>query len=153
MSGLDVEDIQVAYREITDRRKEGDDHSQKIDWMILSYASKIGNKLVLSGKGTGGLSEMVKTFDDSKAQYGYVRVTYRNDSQSERTKFAFVVWIGNNMSGLQKGRVTFDMGNVKGKFFHHIAVETTGDRSILSMDEMLVRMRRAGGADYNGGRG
>lgn len=58
---------------------------------MLDYESDRSDKLKVTKTGTGGLSELTDLLDDSKASFGYVRVTYSNDKESTREKFALVV--------------------------------------------------------------
>ena len=44
--------------------------------------------------------------------YGYVRVE-TGDEMSRRAKFAFISWIGKNVSALKKAKVSTDKGFVK----------------------------------------
>lgn len=53
--------------------------------------SSRSDKLQLTQTGSGGLSELRENFDDSKASYAYVRVSYSNDKESTREKFILVV--------------------------------------------------------------
>ena len=55
--------------------------------------------------GTGGLSELRDALDDSKASYGYARVTYSSDKESQREKFILVVWIGSGCKVMRKAKV------------------------------------------------
>ena len=61
------------------------------NWLLLDYESDRSDKLVLTQTGSGGLSELKESIDDSKASYAYVRVTYSNDKESTREKFILVV--------------------------------------------------------------
>ncbi|KAJ2903058.1 uncharacterized protein MKZ38_010479 [Zalerion maritima] len=145
MSGLEAEDIQAAYTSVRSDKEEP-------NWFLLSYASTVGDRLTLTACGVGGLSELVSNLKDDQAQYGYVRVEYANDSESKRIKFALITWIGENTKVMRKARVSIESGGVKAKFGHHIGIEAR-DRSELDEKEVVTRMRKAGGADYNGGRG
>ena len=70
-----------------------DVRSDKSDtkWLLLDYESDRSDKLKVTQTGTGGLSELAEILDDSKASFGYVRVSYSNDKESVREKFALVV--------------------------------------------------------------
>ncbi|KAI1169886.1 actin depolymerizing protein [Nemania sp. FL0916] len=146
MSGADAPEIVAAYDAVRSDKDE-------TNWLLISYASSVGDKLVLSGTGSGGLSELAEHLDEAQAQYGYVRVQYANDTESTRTKFALVIWIGPKTKVMRKARVSFESGAVKKVLQHHsIQVDAT-DRGDLEEGEIVKRLRRAGGADYNGGRG
>ncbi|KAI0115645.1 hypothetical protein GGR51DRAFT_414926 [Nemania sp. FL0031] len=146
MSGLDAPEILAAYDAV---RSDKD----STNWLLLSYAGAVGDKLKLAGTGTGGLTEMATQLDSSQAQYGYVRVEYANDTESTRVKFALVIWIGESTKVMRKARVSFESAAVKKVLSHHsIQVDAT-DKGDLNEKEIVARLRRAGGADYNGGRG
>ncbi|KAI2608080.1 actin depolymerizing protein [Hypoxylon fragiforme] len=146
MSGADAPEVLSAYDAI---RSDKD----PMNWLILSYAGAVGDKLKLSGTGSGGLEELANNLDASQAQYGYVRVEYANDTESKRVKFVFVVWIGENTKVMRKARVSIESGNVKRVLNHHSISIDARDKADLDEAEIVARLRRAGGADYNGGRG
>lgn len=146
MSGLDAPEIAAAYEAV---RSDKD----STNWLVISYAGPTGNKLTLRGTGSGGLGELAAALDDGEVQYGYVRVEYANDKESTRVKFAVVVWIGEATKVMRKARVSVESGEVKRVLAHHSIAITTGDRSELDEADVVTRLRKAGGADYNGGRG
>ncbi|PTB75501.1 hypothetical protein M440DRAFT_1316107, partial [Trichoderma longibrachiatum ATCC 18648] len=74
MSGLDAPDIVAAYDDVRNDKKD-------TNWMLLSYAAPVGNKLTLTQTGSGGLEELVQALDDGQVQYGYVRIEYANDKE------------------------------------------------------------------------
>jgi len=63
------------------------------------------DKLAVTKTGTHGLPELRDALDDSKASYGYARVTYSNDKESRREKFILVVWIGSGCKVMRKAKV------------------------------------------------
>ncbi|KAI1847159.1 hypothetical protein JX265_011835 [Neoarthrinium moseri] len=146
MSGADAPEIIAAYDAVRSDKDE-------TNWLLISYAGAVGDKLKLTGTGTGGLSELASNLDDSQAQYAYVRVEYANDTESKRVKFALVIWIGENTKVMRKARVSIESGNVKRVLAHHSIQVDARDKADLSEKEIVPRLRKAGGADYNGGRG
>ncbi|KAI1391696.1 actin depolymerizing protein [Hypoxylon trugodes] len=146
MSGADSPEILAAYDAVRSDKDE-------TNWLLISYAAAVGDKLTLTGTGTGGLAELVSKLDDTQAQYGYVRVEYSNDSESKRVKFIFVVWIGEGVKVMRKARVSIESGNVKRVLAHHSIQVDARDRGDLEEGDIVTRLRKAGGADYNGGRG
>ncbi|KAI0403709.1 hypothetical protein F4802DRAFT_284117 [Xylaria palmicola] len=146
MSGADAPEILAAYDAVRSDKDE-------TNWLLISYASGVGDKLRLAGTGNGGLAELAARLDDGEAQYGYARVEYANDTESRRVKFALVIWIGPGTKVMRKARVAFESAAVKKVLAHHsIQVDAT-DRGDLDEKEIVPRLRKAGGADYNGGRG
>ncbi|KAI1813760.1 actin depolymerizing protein [Poronia punctata] len=146
MSGVDVPEIQAAYEAVRSDKDE-------TNWLLLSYASATGDKLVLSSTGKGGLAELAENLDDGQAQYGYARVEYANDTESKRIKFVLVIWIGQGTRVMRKARVGFESAAVKKVLAHHSIQVDAHDRNDLDEKDVVARLRRAGGADYNGGRG
>ncbi|KAI0599214.1 hypothetical protein F4775DRAFT_583368 [Biscogniauxia sp. FL1348] len=146
MSGADSPEILAAYDAVRSDKDE-------TNWLLISYASAVGDKLVLSATGTGGLAELTSRLDDGQAQYGYVRVEYANDTESRRVKFALVIWIGENTKVMRKARVSIESGAIKRVLAHHSIQVDARDKSDLDEADVVARLRKAGGADYNGGRG
>lgn len=146
MSGADSPEILAAYDAV---RSDKDD----TNWLIISYASPKTSQLTLAKTGTGGLAELATELDDSDVQYAYARVEYANDAESKRVKFVLIVWIGSGTKVMRKARAGIERGAVKKVLVHHsIEVDAAEPRDIDEAD-IVNRLRKAGGADYNGGRG
>ncbi|KAK4234124.1 hypothetical protein C8A03DRAFT_38109 [Achaetomium macrosporum] len=146
MSGADSPEILSAYDAV---RSDKD----ATNWLLISYAAPTGNALTLHKTGTGGLAELAAELDDGEVQYAYVRVEYANDAESKRVKFAFVVWIGPNTKVMRKARAGLEAGQVKKVLSHYSVQVDASERRDLDEQEVVSRLRKAGGADYNGGRG
>ncbi|KAK3988410.1 putative Coactosin [Cladorrhinum sp. PSN332] len=146
MSGASSPEVLAAYDAVRSDKDE-------TNWLLISYAGNVGNKLELSGTGTGGLEELTSRLDPGQVAYAYVRVEYANDAESKRVKFAFVVWIGESAKVMRKARAGIEAGEVK-KVLSHFSVQIdAGEKGDLDEGEVVKRLRKAGGADYNGGRG
>lgn len=146
MSGANAPEIAAAYDAVRSDKDE-------TNWLIISYAGAIGDKLTLTSTGTGGIEELATKLDDSQAQYAYVRVEYANDTESKRVKFVLVIWIGEGTKVMRKARVSIESGGVKQALGHHSIQVDARDKGDLDEAEIIKRLRKAGGADYNGGRG
>ncbi|KAH7162090.1 hypothetical protein B0J13DRAFT_1233 [Dactylonectria estremocensis] len=146
MSGLDAPEVAAAYEAVRDDKDD-------TNWLLISYAAAVGNKLTLTATGKGGISELATHLDDGQVQYGYVRVEYANDKESTRVKFVLAVWIGDNTKVMRKARVSIESGDVKRALAHHSIAITTSDKAELDEGDIVARLRKVGGADYNGGRG
>ncbi|KAF2432646.1 cofilin/tropomyosin-type actin-binding protein [Tothia fuscella] len=146
MSGADSPEILKAYNAVRDDKNE-------TNWLLISYKADKGDALELTAIGTGGLEELKEKLDDGQAQYAYVRVEYANDTESTRVKFALIIWIGESTKVMRKAKVSIQSSEVKRVLHHHsiqVDAHTKGD---LDEKDIVVRLRKAGGADYNGGRG
>jgi len=146
MSGANSPEILAAYDAVRSDKDE-------TNWLIISYASAVGDALKLTGTGNGGLDELATKLDDSQAQYAYVRVEYANDTESKRVKFVLVIWIGEGTKVMRKARVSIESGEVKRVLGHHSIQVDARDKGDLDEKDIVIRLRKAGGADYNGGRG
>lgn len=146
MSGANSPEILAAYDAVRSDKNE-------TNWLIISYASGVGDALKLTGTGNGGLDELATKLDDSQAQYAYVRVEYANDTESKRVKFVLVIWIGEGTKVMRKARVSIESGEVKRVLGHHSIQVDARDKGDLDEKDIVIRLRKAGGADYNGGRG
>jgi hypothetical protein len=69
-------------------------------------------KVVLTGKGEGGLAELLENLSDDASQYGYLRVI-TGDNESRRTKFVFVSWCGANVGALKRAKMSVHKASVK----------------------------------------
>jgi hypothetical protein len=146
MSGVNSPEILEAYDAV---RSDKDD----TNWLLLSDHPSARNKLALADKGTGGLEEVVPKLDDEKVQYAYVRIEYANDAESKRIKFALVVWIGKDVKPLRRGRVLSEGADVRKVLSHYSIQVDASSKGDLEEKDIVTRLRKAGGADYNGGRG
>jgi hypothetical protein len=90
---------------------------------------------------------MTESLADDEAAYAYVRMKLGNDEYSERVKFAFVVWAGPNTKVMRKAKMSFQSGQVK-QVIRTYAVEVqTGDRRDLEEAEVMLKLRKAMGAN------
>ncbi|KAF4636676.1 hypothetical protein G7Y89_g1412 [Cudoniella acicularis] len=139
MSFENPSEVLEAYEKI---RSDKDD----TNWLIISYAAAIGDKLKLSETGSGGLAELAEKLDPSQAQYAYVRVEYANDTESTRVKFVLVIWIGEGTKVMRKARVSIESGEVKRVLGHHSIQVDARDKGDLDEKDIVIRLRKAGGA-------
>ncbi|RKF62974.1 Coactosin [Golovinomyces cichoracearum] len=146
MSFDDKTAILRAYDAVRDDKDER-------NWLIVSYTKAIGNNLKLDCTGTGGLAELIEKLDPTQAQYAYARIEYANDTESKRVKFVLVIWIGEQTKVMRKARVSIESGAVKQVLGHHSIQVDARDKGDLEEKDVIYRLRKAGGADYNGGRG
>lgn len=162
----EVQAIEEAYEAVRNDKDE-------TTWLIVTAAK--GNKLSLAATGTdrcfvddkddtetdsgsgapkNGIVAVKNALDDAEIQYAYVRVEYANDSESTRTKFLLVTWMGPAAGMMRRARVTTEAGEVQSKILRHYSKEIrTDDKRELKHADIVTVLRKAGGADYNGGRG
>ncbi|KAF9485059.1 ADF-like domain-containing protein [Pholiota conissans] len=135
--------INEAYLEVRNDKSE-------TNWLLLDYESDRSDKLKLAQTGTGGLAELKEVLDDSKASYAYVRVSYSNDKESTREKFILVVWIGPNCKVMRKAKISVHSADVKNVLRVYSIEVAAREKDDLNEDPIVVRLRKAGGASYDG---
>jgi hypothetical protein len=135
--------INEAYLEVRDDKID-------TDWLLLDYESEKSDKLKLSQVGTGGLTELREALDDSKASYAYVRITYANDKESTRQKFILVVWIGPNCKVMRRAKISVHTADVKNVLRVYSIEVAAHEKDDLNEDPIVTRLRKAGGASYDG---
>jgi len=143
MADLTEPSINEAYLEVRNDKSD-------TNWMLLDYESDRSDKLKLTQTGTGGLSELRETLDDSKASYAYARVSYSNDKESTREKFILVVWIGPNCKVMRKAKISVHSADVKSVLRVYSIEVAAREKDDLNEDPIVVRLRKAGGASYDG---
>lgn len=89
-------------------------------------------------------------FVDDDRVYGFLRVI-AGDELSKRTKFALIVWLGKNVSGIKRARMGTDKSSVK-EVIRSYAVELMiNEKSELNEDFIREAIVKAGGANYGTG--
>jgi len=127
----------------TDIRKD----SSETNWVCFGYEGN--TKIVLKGKGSGGINEFTNSLTDDECAYGYLKVT-TGDAESRRTKFVFVSWCGAGVGALKRAKMSVHKADIK-KVLKDYAVEmhaTTKDE--LEEEALMTKVKKAGGADYSG---
>ncbi|KIJ09759.1 hypothetical protein PAXINDRAFT_87033 [Paxillus involutus ATCC 200175] len=141
----DVSDPKITEAYLDVRSDKSD-----TNWLLLDYENDRSDKLVLTQTGTGSLADLRHALDDSKASYGYARVTYSNDKESRREKFILVVWIGSGCKVMRKAKISVHAANVKEVLRVYSIEVAARERDDLKEDPIIVRLRKAGGASYDG---
>jgi len=135
--------IETAYLDVREDKTD-------TNWLLLDYETDKSDKLVVTKTGTGGLSELKDSLNDSNASFGYVRVTFANDKQSQREKFILVVWIGPQCKVMRKAKISVHTADVKGVLKVYSLEVPARERDDLKEDPIVVKLRKAGGASYDG---
>ncbi|EIN08389.1 actin depolymerizing protein [Punctularia strigosozonata HHB-11173 SS5] len=142
MADVSDEKIQEAYQDV---RSKSD-----TNWLLLDYESDRSDVLHVTSTGTGGLEELREHLDDGKASFAYARVTYSNDKESQREKFILVVWIGPNCKVMRKAKISVHAADVKSVLRVYSIEVAAREKDDLKEEPIVVRLRKAGGASYDG---
>lgn len=143
MADLSDPKIDEAYQDVRSDKSE-------TNWLLLDYESDRSDKLTVTKTGTGGLAELRDALGDSKASYAYVRVTFSNDKESQREKFILVVWIGPGCKVMRKAKISVHAADVKQVLRVYSIEVPARERDDLKEDPIVVKLRKAGGASYDG---
>ncbi|GLB42333.1 putative adf-like domain-containing protein [Lyophyllum shimeji] len=143
MADLSDPKIDQAYQDVRSDKSE-------TNWLLLDYESDKSDKLQLTATGTGGLAELREALDDTKASYAYARVTYSNDKESTREKFILVVWIGPSCKVMRRAKISVQAADVKAVLRVYSIEVAAREKDDLKEDPIIVRLRKAGGASYDG---
>jgi len=132
--------VKKAYEDVRD-------DSTETSWAWFRYhPSKTA--LQVHATGAGSWDSFLTPIDDTLPMYGFCRYNWE---ERARTKFIFVSFIGEKVPALKKARIGHDKATVT-NFFKgsHITLEvdSVGD---LVETEVIAKLRRSGGADYDGG--
>nr|XP_022342007.1 coactosin-like protein [Crassostrea virginica] len=139
MAKIDKQAIRDAYEEVRN-------DSSDTNWAVLKYD---GSEIVLGSTGSS-FEDFASNFTDDDRIYGFLRVV-AGDELSKRTKFALIVWLGKNVSGIKRARMGTDKSSVK-EVIRSYAVELMiNEKSELNEDFIIEEIKKAGGANYGTG--
>ncbi|EUC66843.1 cofilin/tropomyosin-type actin-binding protein [Rhizoctonia solani AG-3 Rhs1AP] len=145
MADVSQPEIKAAYEDVRDNKSD-------INWLVIKYESARSDTLKLSATGTGGLEELRTSghLGGADIAYAYIRVSYSNDKESKREKFILVTWIGKGVGGIRKGKVSVHAADVK-KVLNSYSIDVAAhEPDDLHEEPIVVRLRKAGGASYDG---
>jgi len=143
MADVSSENISQAYQDVRSDKSD-------TNWLLIKYESDKIDKLTLVGTGNEGLEDLKKQVSDSEVMFGYVRVVYSNDKESKREKFILVVWIGQSVKVMRRAKVSVHAADVK-KVLNAYSIEVAAkDKDDLDEEPIVKRLRKAGGASYDG---
>ncbi|KAF9787948.1 hypothetical protein BJ322DRAFT_1046150 [Thelephora terrestris] len=135
--------IQEAYLDVRSDKSD-------TNWLLLDYENDRSDTLVLTQTGSGGLNELSEILSDSRASFGYARVAFSNDKESQREKFVLVSWIGKDTKVMRKGKISVHLADVKSALRVFSIEVAARERDDLKEGPIIVRLRKAGGASYDG---
>ncbi|THH12122.1 hypothetical protein EW145_g210 [Phellinidium pouzarii] len=145
MADLSDKKINKAYNDMRSRSDESD-----TNWLLLDFEDERSDKLILTATGSGGLTELKELLDDNNASFAYVRVSYSNDKESQREKFIIVKWIGENCGVMRRAKLSVQAADVK-RVLPVFSIEVTAvEKNDLNEENIVKRLRNAGGASYDG---
>ncbi|WWD15759.1 hypothetical protein CI109_100181 [Kwoniella shandongensis] len=140
----DVSDPKIAEAYDKVRSNDGE-----LTWLLLDYESDKSNKLTLTATGSGNLAEMTAQLQPQRASFAYAKIRYVNDEHSFREKFVLIFWIGEEVKVMRRAKVSVHAGDVKSVLRSYSIEVSASTPNDLKEDEIITRLRRAGGANYD----
>jgi len=127
--------------------------SNPTQWALFGYETGSKSKIHVQTTGTGDWEEFAGNLKDNQAQFGFVRFQIPVDKGSDtfRSKFVFVSWVGQGLGALQRAKVSVHKASVK-EVVRDFAVEIMAeDKSELDHERVINQVLKAGGANYGTG--
>lgn len=127
------------------------------NWLLLGFedATAPGSpkgatrRVVIVGKGDGGMPHLVQRLDSKQVMFGGFRVRAideRGGVVSDRAKFVFVQWVGEHLSAVTKAKVAMQRADFDKIFVGaHLTVQVS-DVSDLTEEAMTQRLHANTGA-------
>uniref|UniRef100_A0A3Q3EL63 Coactosin-like protein n=1 Tax=Labrus bergylta TaxID=56723 RepID=A0A3Q3EL63_9LABR len=135
MTTIDKEGCREAYNEVRD------DNTDTM-WAAFTYE---GFKIVPC---QSVYSVCLFLPSDDSRLFGFVRIMM-GDAMSKRAKFTLITWIGENIGGLQRAKISTDKAKVK-EIVQNFAKEfMLSDQRELDEDYIREELKKAGGANYD----
>ncbi|MBN3315180.1 COTL1 protein, partial [Atractosteus spatula] len=134
---IDKEACREAYNLVRDDNTD-------VNWASFVYD---GSTIVPGGQGTE-YEEFKNQCTDDARLFGFVRIT-TGDAMSKRAKFTLITWIGENVSGLQRAKISTDKTLVKDIVQNFAKEFMVSDRRELEEAYIRAELKKAGGANYD----
>ncbi|XP_034390046.1 coactosin-like protein [Cyclopterus lumpus] len=134
---IDKEACREAYNQVRDDNTD-------VNWAVFKYE---GAMILPAGQGADYEDFKSMCTDDARL-FAFVRITM-GDAMSKRAKFTLITWIGENISGLQRAKISTDKALVK-EIVQNFAKEFMfSDLRELDADNIRTELKKAGGANYD----
>ena len=140
MSDCSAPEIHEAYEAV---RNDADE----TNWLLITYEEGSNKKWCLLAKGTGGINELREHITPDFIGFGYVRVI-SGDEMSKRPKFVFIKYISKGLKMTVKALMNVHRGDVEKVFNQYNVSMEVESLDELTEEEVLDRVKRAGGAHY-----
>ncbi|XP_059191403.1 coactosin-like protein [Centropristis striata] len=134
---IDKEACREAYNQVRDDNTD-------TNWAVFKYE---GSMILPAGQGAD-YEDFKRMCTDDARLFAFIRIT-TGDAMSKRAKFTLITWIGDNIGGLQRAKVSTDKSLVK-EIVQNFAKEFVfSDPKELDADYIRTELKKAGGANYD----
>lgn len=141
-----MKDPESLFAAIEDVRND----STETNWALFKYDDARRDAIELFMTGTDGLEGIKANFAENFTGYGYLRVL-SGDAESRRTKFVFLRLAGARAPVMNRARMSQHTPYVEQIVKHLSISHTASNVAELNEDEIMLKVKRAGGADYDAG--
>jgi hypothetical protein len=115
---------------------------------IFGYEGKA--KITLKECSSGNVYDALEDdLEDEEVSYAFLRVTGTRDQESKTVKFVFIVYVGPNVGGMQRGRVGAHKGDIKSLVGQSHVDFQTDEKEELSEASITEKLKKASGANYD----
>jgi len=90
------------------------DANSEVTWFLAALNDKLALDVV--GTGAGTVEDMLSLVREGTANYGLIRIVDVIDGKSNTLKFAYVVYLPDDVPPMKKGKINTISGNIKDKF-------------------------------------
>jgi len=140
VQGITIKDEADLRAAIQDVRSD----ASSTNWAAATYDGANSSTVVLLGKGSGGVEELISHLRDDIVAYGLVRIVEEFDL-SQNVRFVFVNWVGENINRMFRAKLGTHSGAVKEIFSpYHVDLHPT-NKSEISADILSEKVRHSMG--------
>jgi len=139
--------VDVSNSELKESWAELTDQKGDTNWILWGFEDK--TRLVVLGKGKGGLPELVSNLDESRVSFAGLKVIgvdAQPNLTSHRNKFVFITYTGSSVAALTKAKVSIQKDVVYAQCNGVTAQVQANDKEHLEPKEIGSILIRSGGA-------
>jgi len=140
---VQVKDEDVVKANIKEVRSGNPD----VEWCLVGYEGGKGSTLIPLATGANGIQGLLEHLNDKVVAYALIRKNEKID-ESVTTKFAHIIFIGENIDRMHRARLGTHKGGVQALFTPYHVDITVSNVSELS-DEIIVQKIAEASGTFN----
>jgi len=119
----------------------------ELNWCAITYEDSKSRKLMLCGKGNGGLEELRQQLLPERCVYAILVTHDRPDELVEATtKFIFIIWIGTKVARMQRARQGPARSAIQEIFGSCHVTHSCEEIDEITEDILMTKVRNASGS-------
>jgi len=144
---MSTKDIDASDPSLAEAWKSMSDQKSENNYCLFVLKEKV---LSVAAQGTGGYTELCQGFDQNYVMFGCLKVIgkdVRKTLEAHRPKYVFFTFIGDNVSVLQKAKVSVQRGAAE-KIFNGYStrLDVNGDLANFTREVLAKELLKCGGA-------